>query len=202
MIIILHHKVPDTQINLIEHLIQRTGYPTYTIIDIDTIEADKIPDILDLLVNNKLIMIYNETKTKNAFHKQMEAIFGNDIFERLSHAIRIDKPASIDSQKDTIAALWSSIQDITKYNIKEFNIADLPKNITNFLNEIVIANKHKKVFVITDNLGKNLEVRPDSVKPTLSVSLTYSEFMILVAAKYTFNLDKISIGDLHDKKSN
>lgn len=186
MIKFLHHNLNEFDVNALKQLMINTKYPFYEIIDIKESDID-----YNNLKDSDVILVYDETKNKSVFDKRMDVLFPDEDWVG-DFPLRIDKPSTFMKDPSEIEKVWNIVASKCKIFNNELDISLLPKNINSAFHKIINNNNYDSVITIKDDHSK-LEIRPKNVKPTMKNSITYDELIVMMAAKYTFNFNKLDI---------
>ena len=188
MITFLHHNLNEYDVNLLEKIMDKTKYPAYEILDIKELERfsldDRNPD--------NVILVYDETKSKSTFEKTMDKIFTDDTWSEQIKT-RIPKPSTFIRDKEEVDKVWKIVSKKCNLRVSSLNSDLIPSSVGSYYKQIAEAkNKNSCIILKTEN-NEEVEIRPDNFKPSNPNSLTYTEFVVLMAAKYVFEFDKIEV---------
>ena len=181
-ILIFHHKLYDNELIFVNKLISSLNLPNSKIADLSKEEIN-----IDYESIDRIICIYDETKTVNPFQKVYASLnINKDI-----PILRIDRPNTIAKNKELQSTLWKTLINFCPIEFNQKILDKLTNNDFKLVIQYIKDNSLKYLNVIAE--GRQLEIRPDNSEIKNNPSITYSDFFILMLIKYTFKTDKVAI---------
>jgi len=192
MIHLFYNKLNQNEVSLLRSMLEMTKYPMWKLYNIS---SDDLPSLDDNgILNDKIIMVYDITKTKSAFEKTIESVYNiKDIIKAFPNMIRIDRPNTFKVSSRKTMDVWKFIKPLCNIKTQTINKQELPATINKNFNAMIENINKGSRFIFKDQAGKKLEVRPEGVAASLSQSLTYAELLVLVAFRYVMDFDKMEI---------
>lgn len=149
------------------------------------INSDNPPPLND---KDVLICVFDKTKSKSAFEKQLELTpYANRSY------VRIDRPQTFMLSDEASEAAWQVIEDLGKtVNSVIFKTDSLELTWGNVV-ELLEFSKENKVYRLTDMSGKEIEVRPAHIEAMHIPSLTYQDLLTLAISKEVFGISRMQV---------
>lgn len=193
MFLIVTNELSKSEQYIMDLLMKKLGIYHYGVYQL---KHDQ-PMSLDAVMSHKLIIVQDQTAGKSAFDKNLEKIYGKEDTVRIKEsAVRISRPSTFSKTKESKEEVWTQLRDWSlqqKISVMKIDMDKIHSKLPKDLVEQLLLGGQRSVYNLQDKTGASIEIRPDELKPTISNSITYSEFLVLVTSRYIFNFDKFII---------
>lgn len=188
MFLVLTNNLNKNEFIVLTKLLDSAAIISYGIYDVskeDCVEKE-------ILTKHKVILVYDQTKSKSTFEKNFEAKYGKETLDQLNW-IRIDRPLTFQKSEEARNKVWTELKQLrNSISKKSVDIQWLPDRIPMELLKMLNGEGERKIYEFKDDLF-TLSVYPDELKASSDNALSYQEFIILISAKIIFNMPKVNI---------
>jgi len=188
---LFQNKLNQNEVYLLRKMMQLTQYPHWTIYDIS---KDKLPELKDGELTDRIILVFDETKAKSAFEKKLDELYETkDVIEKFTNSIKIPRPNTFKPDRQSSTKVWEAVVGMCNIKVQKIDRSSLPDTINKNFGPMLEAIKDRSTFIFTDDLGRKMEVRPDDLPHSIKPSMTYTELLVMVAYRYAFGFDQLEI---------
>lgn len=189
MIYVFHKGLNPNEVYVVKRILETMGAEPFSVKDI---QEEGLPQREALLSNgNKVVLVFDATKAKSAFEKEFEQVYCP--VSAMPH-LRIDRPNTFKKSDEQMMKVWNSLKEFVQgENSQELRLSELPDNINKSFGSLLDQKNQHSVMILKDDKGQKLEIRPDDAEPGMEQSLTYTELVLLTAARYAFHFSKLEL---------
>lgn len=187
MLYILHNNLNENEFISINNTFEHLDLE-YTFCNVNSVELPSLQELNE----NKVIVLYEEVKSKSVFEKRFESHYGTDVTSLMLY-IRVDKPSTYMKDQENKVKSIGALLDFVESKTKTINMSLFPAKVGDY-RDVVSAINNSRVYVFSGPAG-TLEVRPEGFESGTDVdeSVTYTEFMTIIAVKHVVGFEKVTI---------
>ena len=142
MFLVLTNNLNKNEFIVLTKLLDSAAIISYGIYDVS--KEDCVEE--EILKKHKVILVYDQTKSKSTFEKNFEAKYGKETLDQLD-SIRIDRPSTFQKSEEARNKVWTELKQLrNSISKKSVDIQWLPDRIPMELLKMLNGEGERKIY--------------------------------------------------------